>query len=418
MNQTKPSFGQAFKSFLMWFCFFYLVFWGITQLTTSSEKTAESPVIIKLKDASLSTGNLASFTIKNGSPQPLSFTSPCAGGESGGVGVYGLVGTVETDNLLSLDGCTKLALPSFEIAPGESHTFDLRYFSTETFKSAGNYVLKLKVLQNGDPLEIVSPQFSYSEPGIFRKLFRAIVSKPLFNLLVFFIKILPTHSLGLSIIFLTLVVRAILFIPNQKAMRSQYEMQKVQPKITELREKYKNNPQVMAMKTMELYKVHKINPMGSLLPVLAQFPFLIGTYLIISDGVSPHLEYLFYSFNSMDLTIVNNLFLWLNLQKPDPYYILPVVVGVIQFITMKLSFARAKAKKKGPKNVPNEDMAQSMQKTMTYVMPIMIGVFTAIFPSGIGIYWFTSTLFGAVQQKLVQASVEKPELNVVKRIES
>ena len=376
---------------------------------------AEKVTQISLRDSTLVIGNLAHFTVKNTTEDPIVFNSPCAGGDSE-MAIYGRIGDNKTENLLDLGGCGEGMLKSFEIAPGEKHAFDLRFFSSEVFKDAGQYELEITTGET----TLKSGLFRYSQPGVIRKLFRAIVSKPLFNLLVFFIKYLPNHSLGISIILLTLVVRILLFGANQKAMKSQYEMQKIQPKLTELKEKYKNNPQMMAMKTMEIYKTHQINPMGSLLPVLAQFPFLIGTYLIISDGVSPHLGHLLYSFNSIDLSIINNEFLWLQLDKTDPYYILPVVVAVVQFITMKLSFAKQKAKKKNGKSA-QPDMAQSMQSTMTWVMPLMIGGFTAVFASGIGLYWFTSTLFGAIQQNLVRKSVEKkdkPELNVVKRVEA
>ena len=302
----------------------------------------------------------------------------------------------------------------------------MKYHSNDMFSGEGKYIIEMELNSGEEIITATSPEFEYKEPGAVRKLFRALVSKPLFNTLVLFIKGLPNHSLGWAIVMLTIAVRILLFIPNQKAMKSQREMQKLQPKLQEMKKQYKDNPQVMAMKTMEMYKTHKVNPMASMGPILLQFPILIGTYLIVQQGVSPHQNHLLYSANQgLDLSIVENLFFWMDLTQIDSLYILPVLVAGVQFLTMKLSFAKAKdnTPKKETKSVKKKDtdmpdmadMAQQMQKTMVWMMPIMIGVFTAMFPAGVGVYWFTSTLLGAVQQKLVNWSLDRPQVTRVSK---
>ena len=177
---------------------------------------------------------------------------------------------------------------------------------------------------------------------------------------------------------------------------------------------------MLAMETMALYKKHKINPMSSCAPMLLQMPFLIGIYLVVKDGLSPHLNHLLYPFHSgVDLSIVDTNFLGLNLEIPN-IWVLPVLVAVAQFIAIKLSMSAAK-KQQGPKIVEKKketkdkspDMAEQMeqmQKMMLWMLPLMIGFFTATFPAAVGIYWLTSTVFGIGQQKLVNWQLDKPQV--------
>ncbi|MCL4139787.1 UNVERIFIED_CONTAM: hypothetical protein GTU68_031534 [Idotea baltica] len=172
--------------------------------------------------------------------------------------------------------------------------------------------------------------------------------------------------MGLAIILLTIVVRLILFVPNQKAMASQRELQRLQPKMTELKEKHKDNQQLLAMKTMELYKTHKINPMSSCWPILLQMPFLIGLYYIILAGLSPHMTYFLYSFQKdADLTAVDNLFLGLDLTVPN---IIPlaIMVGAAQWFALRLANMRMKKKnEKNPvKKAPLQNQMAGQMHTM------------------------------------------------------
>jgi YidC/Oxa1 family membrane protein insertase len=275
----------------------------------------------------------------------------------------------------------------------------------------------------GETQTLTTAEFEIKEAGWIRKAFRLVITQPLFNGLVFFIETLPTHSLGWSIILLTLIVRILLFLPNQKAMKSQRKLQKLQPHIQSLRKKHKDNQQAVAMETMALYKKHKINPMSSCLPMLLQMPFLIGIYLVVKDGLSPHLNHLLYPFHAnVDLSIVDTSFMGLNLEVPN-IWVLPVLVAAAQFMAIKLSLAAAKKqqpakeveskKDKSDKKEKAPDMAEQMeqmQKMMLWMLPLMIGFFTATFPAAVGIYWLTSTVFGIGQQKLVNYQLDKPQV--------
>ena len=426
---------EIIKSFFIWFSFFYIIVWGTEYFFKGEKQNAANEPIIKIEpvEDDMVIGNLAEFQITNQSESAIDFKSPCEDPKN--LSVYRLVNNKQIA-ISDFQNCEKKSIPSFTIPPQETSIFSMKDFNQDLFSENGNYQIEMQFtsenqgdqpdqvenLENSQNSQnITSAQITFDRPGIFRQLFRAVISKPLFNILVFFTENLPNHSLGWAIVFLTLIVRIFLFIPNQKAIRSQHELQRLQPKMDELRKKYGKNQQALALKTMELYKTHKINPMGSCLPILLQMPFLIGIYFVVKDGLSSHLSYLLYSFNlDADLTVVGTEFFKMNLSIPPAWWALPILVAAAQFIAMKLTFISIAKKKKKAGNTapPAEGMAaqmEQMQQMMIYVMPVMIGVFTATFPAAVGVYWLTSTLFGIVQQKILYWQMDKME--VVRKVE-
>jgi len=413
MTQQKPSF---LKSFLMWFIIFYFILSAVQYFTykpEAKEVTADQEIQIKLVDKSMALGHLAQFKIQNNAASAITFASPC---EEASLQAFRLLNNQEVP-VSSFENCESDSLPGFMLEPGASTLFQLPQQNNQFFSEAGRYQIELIINSDEETRTVRSQVFEYDNPGIFRQLFRGLISKPLFNILVFFVDKLPAHSFGWAVVLLTLLVRLLLFAPNQRAIRSQHELQKFQPEIEELRKKYANNQQVLAMKTMELYKTHKINPMSSCLPMLLQMPFLIGLYFIVRDGLSPHLNFLLYSFQSgIDLTLVQTEFFGLNLSEKN-LLVLPLLVGFAQWIAMKLTFSIQKKRKsdKPTKTPEKASQMQHMNKMMLWVMPVMIAVFTATFPAAVGIYWFTSTVFGIVQQKVVYWQMDRPQ---VRRVDS
>lgn len=402
--------SEFLKSFLIWFAIFYLGMWAYGSFFGKEAASSEQATIsIAPEKGSLTLGNLTRFKITNDLQESIRFTSPCENTES--LIVSRLVNN-QAVSVSDFQACGKKTIETFEVLPGESYYFSFKDFSAQIFSEAGSYSIAMQFETDSGVKTIESSAVEYENPGALRRLFRVIVSKPLFNLLVFFIEKFPNHSLGLSIIMLTLLVRLLLFLPNQKAMKSQRRMQKLQPKIEALKQKYGKNQQALALKTMELYKTEKINPMSSCLPMLFQMPFLLGIYFVVKDGLSEHLRFLLYSFNeNVDLAMVNSDFLGLNLEVPN-ILVLPILVGGAQFLAVKLSMVAAK--KKATKKPAAEGMAgqmEQMQKMMLYVLPVMLGIFTASFPAAVGIYWLTSTIFGIFQQKLVNFQLDNmPEV--------
>ncbi len=259
------------------------------------------------------------------------------------------------------------------------------------------------------PSDLVA-RVSITEPGPFTKLFRVFILAPFLNFLIFIASLLPGHNLGIAIIIITLVIKALLYIPTKQALEGQKKMQLLQPKMDALKKQYPDNPQKVQEETMKLWKEYKVNPFQSCLPTLVQLPILIGLYYTIRDSstlaASQHLLYPVYQNLSWDF---GTSFLGLNLLEPA-MYIMPPILVVLQFLQMKLAFSIQERKKKkdvidvaakGEK--PKKDMSAmaSQQQVMLYGLPLMIGFFALSLPAAVSLYWGVSTIFGIVQQVLV-----------------
>lgn len=417
-KELSDKISGFIKSFLIWFVVFYVVMMAYQHFFAPKKNIpqAEIPqeITIKAQKDKVVLGNLVNLVIENQNPEKISFTSPCKTEEST-LKIYKIVNGKRFE-IENFSNCGDKKIIEFELGNNQKTYFQIPDFSNEVFNEEGEYFAEFTFLQDGKEKVVESSPFIYEKPGTLRQLFRSIITKPLFNLLVFFTQHLPNKSMGWGIVLLTLLVRMLLFIPNQKAMKSQRHMQKIQPKLEEIKKKFAGDQQKIAMKTMELYKTHKISPVSSCLPMLLQIPVMLGVYYIVRDGLSPHLAHLLYSFQSgVNITDVNNWFVGIDLLKKN-LYVLPVIVGAAQWIAIKLSFI-SKKKKSGGKPAKKEGMAGQMGQmniVMQWGMPVMIAFFTRNFPAAVGIYWLTSTLFGIAQQKYVNWKLDQPQ--VVKRI--
>lgn len=300
-------------------------------------------------------------------------------------------------------------LPCTELLSVKAHSKEkvsLAGWKYSLFQATGDYVASLEVpegfTQSGSTT--VSADFRLTEPGVFTKLFRTFVSRPLFNALILIASWIPGHNLGLAIIILTVLVKLLLLLPNQHALEGQKKLQDLQPKMDEIKRKFPNDATKVQEETMKLWKEMKINPLQSCLPMLLQLPILIGLFFVIKNGVavetSRHLIYPFY--DSVHAQFFSNSFLWLDLLKPD-YYFFPAALVILQFIQMRMMTKRKKpteivVKPTGKKSwIPELDQ----QTVMMYVLPFMIGYFAFTFPAAVSLYWGVSTLFGIAQQAYV-----------------
>ena len=210
-------------------------------------------------------------------------------------------------------------------------------------------------------------------------------------------------------------------------------MQEVQTKIDEVKKKYKDNQEKIALETVALWKEHKVNPFGSCMLMLIQFPILIGLYYVIREGLHPDkIELLYPSvMDGFSFAFMETQFLGMDLLNIN-FIVLPLLVGGLQFIQMQLAFARAQKKKKNtPSKKPakkKKDNAPDMQdqmkmanNMMKYFMPAMIAFFTASLPAGVGLYWGTSTTYGILQQLVVNKQTQsdnkasKPTVRVIEK---
>ena len=203
-------------------------------------------------------------------------------------------------------------------------------------------------------------------------------AKPLFATLSWL------HSLfgnwGWAIIALTILIRMVLYPLTYKGMVSMQKMKMLAPKLKELKEKYKKDPQKLNAATMEMYKKHGANPLGGCLPMLLQIPVFFALYRTI--------------LNSVELQGAPWI-LWIHdLSLMDPYYILPILMGGSMFMQQHMT--------------PN-NFTDPMQEKVFKYLPIIFTFFFITFPSGLVLYWFTNNMFSIAQQYMVNQQFKNAE---------
>lgn len=219
--------------------------------------------------------------------------------------------------------------------------------------------------------------------------FHLILTKPLLNILIWFYNVIPVQDMGLAIIALTLLIRLILWPSFQKSLKSQRALQKLQPKLDGIKEKYKNDQEGQAKAMMEVYKENKVNPFSSCLPLLVQLPILIALYRVFLVGLNGEVMDDLYGFVRPPGTI-NTIFLGIvDLTKPS--YVFAGLAGIFQFIQSKMIAPKNKS-------AGGDKLASMMTTQFTYFMPIITIIIAIQLPAGLSLYWFVTTLFAIGQQ--------------------
>ena len=202
-----------------------------------------------------------------------------------------------------------------------------------------------------------------------------IIAKPLFWLLDIF------HgwfgNWGWAIIFLTITVKAIFYKLSEMSYRSMAKMRKVAPRIKQMKERYGDDRQGMSKAMMDMYKREKINPMGGCFPILVQMPVFIALYWVLLESVEMrHAPFI----------------LWIdNLSAKDPYFILPVIMGVSMWVQQKLNPA------------PVDPVQQKIFQYMPFVFTVMF----AFFPSGLVLYWVVNNILSIAQQYVITRRIDR-----------
>lgn len=200
--------------------------------------------------------------------------------------------------------------------------------------------------------------------------FFGILAVPILRGLQFFYKFIPNY--GISIIFLTILLRIVTFPLQHKSYKSMKKMQDLRPQMDKIKEKFKDDPQRMQKETMELFKRAGANPFGGCIPLLIQLPIFIAFYKVLYSAVE---------------LIDAPFFGWVrDLSAKDPYYILPLLMTITMFIQQKMT--------------PTTGMDPAQQKIMMF-MPIIFGFIMKDLPSGLALYIFVSTLIGILQQMII-----------------
>ncbi|MEK7108437.1 MAG: YidC/Oxa1 family membrane protein insertase [Patescibacteria group bacterium] len=232
-------------------------------------------------------------------------------------------------------------------------------------------------------------------------IFFTLLTQPMYNALIWLYSVLPGNDLGVAIILLTVIIKLILWPFTGQSLKSQTAMQQLQPKIEEVKEKYKNDKEGQAKAMMALYKEEKVNPFSSCLPLLVQLPILLALYNVLRRSVTdPEMLQALYGFVPAPEAI-HTVFIGL-VDLATRSIPLAVLAGVVQYAQVKMiqvkTPAKGLAKKEGARD---EAMMASMTKSMTYMMPILTVVFGMTLPSGVMLYWLVSGLVSVLQQWLV-----------------
>jgi len=239
---------------------------------------------------------------------------------------------------------------------------------------------------------------------MFSLIWHTLFFDPIYNTLVFFIDIVPGGDIGLAIIFATIVVKTILLPLSLKAARTQYAMREIEPKLKELKEKYKDKREELARATMDVYKSAGVNPFSSIVLLFIQIPIIIALYLSISRGggvVLPEINTdLLYSFIAVP-EHVTMLFLGF-VDMAAKSLPLAMLAGGTQYIHTSLSLPKSKPREKDAKPNFKDDLAHSMQLQMRYVMPVIIFVVAYTFSAAIALYFTVSNLSAIAQEYVVR----------------
>jgi len=230
-------------------------------------------------------------------------------------------------------------------------------------------------------------------------IFSIIFFQPLLNLLVFGYHFIP--DVGVVIVLTTVIIRLLLAPTMHSSLKSQGQMTALQPKMNEIREKFKNDKEAQAKAMMNLYKEHSINPLSSCLPVLIQLPFLIALYevfirILRAGDITKDL----YPFIHNPGTF-NPLFLHL-LNLAQPSFVLGLVAGAAQYLQSRMLM---------PKEGSSDPTQKALQVQTLYIFPALTVFISLRLPAGLPLYWIVTTLFGVAQQYYI---MKKSKVDVSK----
>ncbi len=391
-------------TFAIFFVALLVIFRGCSGNTELEANLAGSDVGIATLNSEYKQDQLVSVKIKNNTDGTIVLPSECPE-EPFDVFRY------QNGKFIKLTAIPKIdcsAVSDIEIQPQEERIVEYRSWNYALFNTIGRYKIGITIEIDGEERTFETNEFRITEKSWWGYTWGTFFYQPIYNGLIYIVSIMPGHNLGIAIILLTIILRLLLFIPAQRGLESQRKLQELQPRIKKLQDKYKNNQQKIAQETFALYKEYKVNPFGSCLPLVIQLPILIALFYVIRTGLNPDNVHLLYTFQQgFDLSLINTNFFGLLELTQRNIFILPLIVAGLQFFQMKLATARKKKqteKKKKDEKGKGAEMEMATQM-MTYIMPIMIALFTASVPSGVGLYWGTSTIFGIGQQLYVNKRV-------------
>lgn len=235
-----------------------------------------------------------------------------------------------------------------------------------------------------------------------------IIITPFVNVLLFIYN-LVAHNFGLAIILFTLLIRLITHPLTASQVKSSSAMTAMQndKRWIAAQKKYKDDKEKLAEEQMKLYKELGVNPFGSCLPTLIQFPIIIGLYqsVMIALANSPLellnlIKHIYPGFiNTATLIPLNSHFLWMNLGQPERVNIpgIPFGIPVLAIIVLVTTWLQSKVMTPPPTTGDGNNQAAQMTKMMNLYMPLMMGYLALTFSAGLSVYFVASNVIGIIQ---------------------
>ncbi len=246
----------------------------------------------------------------------------------------------------------ELGTPAFDLSPGQAVDFSYRIYTGPKLQEA------------------LAPLGSHLTEVVHYGFFNP-VAKPL----LWFLKAIyrVTGNYGVAIIVLTVLVKIVFWPLSARSFRSMQKMKELQPKLQRLKEKYGNDRERLNREVMQLYRTHRVNPLGGCLPIVVQIPVFFALYRVLLGSIElRHAPFM----------------LWIqDLSAKDPYYITPVLMGVTMFLQQKLT--------------PASGTSEGQMKMMLYGMPVVFTFLFLNFPSGLVLYWLVNNILSVLQQAMM-----------------
>lgn len=232
---------------------------------------------------------------------------------------------------------------------------------------------------------------------------------PLLNILVLFYVYIPGQDLGLAIIAITLLIRVVLHPSYRSTLKAQRDMQRIQPYIEKLKVDFKDDQKKQSEEMMKLYKEHKVNPLGSCLPLVIQLPIVLALYRVFIAGLDTKSLVHLYSWfpnapeqlHTTFLAFLGNSHLVVDLTSRNIY--LAILAGLAQLAQTIITMRRT----------PKTNKTNTMANQLLFIFPIMTFGLALTLPSALSLYWAATTLIMTLEQLWVFAILDRQERKVI-----
>lgn len=231
--------------------------------------------------------------------------------------------------------------------------------------------------------------------------FTILITRPLFNLLIGLSMLGPGTHLAVGIVLLTFLIRLLLLPGSLKALRAQRKLQGLSHRIGEVRDQHKDDQRKQTEELLHLYRAEGVHPLSSCLPLLIQFPILIGLYLAVQQGLNLDGTSLLYTFVPKPEAISTGFF-GLDLAKPDRIF-LPLIAGLLTYFQIRQTSSQQLAAAGDP--------AAQFARQSKFIFPAMTVVFAIQLPAALPLYWSVSNLFSIAQQWWIDKSLPKATMS-------